>query len=82
MTSLHPEANRPRIRTTVGVPVGRQHAKSIVRSQLERGPFLAAFDAVDGVRDISGDPDRLHLVTICDARLLERFDELRARRSR
>lgn len=88
MTPLHSDdAGRIRVRTSVGVPVGARprlspEAKVAVRRQLERGEFLASFYEVGGVRDISADPERVHLVTIRDERLLSRFDELYARRSR
>lgn len=87
MTNLYPEANRPRIRTTVGVPVGARprlspEARKRVRDQLELGVFMISFEEIGGVRDISADPDRLHLVPIRNERVLARFDELRARRSR
>lgn len=90
MISLHSDpidTARPRVRTTVGLPVGRvprlsPAARARVRRQLERGTFLAAFDEVGGVRDISSDPHRVNLVTIRDERLLERFDALAARRAR
>lgn len=85
MTPLHSDtAGRVRVRTTVGVPVGpprlSPEACKRVRRQLEQGQFLAAFYEVGGVRDISADPNRVHLVTIRDERLLGRFDEIAAGR--
>jgi hypothetical protein len=85
--ALHDATGRPRIRTTVGVPVGTRprlspEAKEAVRRQLERGVFLASFDAVSTVRDISSDPNRVNLVVFRDERLLTRFDDLQARRPR
>lgn len=49
MTPLYSDtAGRPRVRTTIGVRIGwhlSPEAKRAVRRKLERGPFLAAFDA-------------------------------------
>lgn len=83
--ALHTDtAGRARVRTTVGVRVGRPRlsldACMAVRRQLERGAFLAAFDEVSGVRDISADPNRVNLVTIRNERLLGRFDAIVASR--
>lgn len=82
-------AELPRVRTTVGVPVGRPRYPALtseeraeVRLQLQRGVFLASFYEVGSVRDISSDRDRVHLVTIRNERLLDRFDAIFARRSR
>lgn len=47
MIALHSEdAGRVRVRTTVGVRIGwHLSPKRAVRCRLERGPYLAAFDA-------------------------------------
>lgn len=88
MISLHSDpidTARPRVRTTVGVPVGARPRLSpegclAVRLELERGAFLAAFEEVSGMRDISSDPNRVNLVMIRDTRILERFDAIVAGR--
>jgi hypothetical protein len=88
MTALHSDAaGRARVRTTVGIPVGRvprlsPQARRVVRRQLELGPFLEAFEAVDRVRDIAGAVDRAHLALVNDDELLDAIDrdaELRRR---
>lgn len=69
MRQLHGDVDAlARLRTSVGVPVGRPRlspeAKAAVRRQLESGPFLAAIDAqVDLLDDIyKHDKHRIRLV--------------------
>lgn len=81
MIALHSDtAGRPRVRTTVGRPPGPkpyiapEQQRARIRHQLERGAFLAGFDAVDRVRDIAGDLDRAHLMLVMDDELLDAID--------
>lgn len=79
MTPLHSDtAGRERVRTTVGVPVGRPRlspeARAAVRRLLEGAPFLAGFDAVGRVRDIAGELDRAHLMLVQDDEILDAID--------
>jgi hypothetical protein len=70
MIPLHSDtAGRARVRTTVGVPVGRPRlspeARAAVRRLLEGGPFMAGFKAgMYQVRDIALDKSRVRLVRI------------------
>lgn len=57
LPQLHDERRPPRLRTSLGVPVGRPRlspeARAAVRAQLESGPTLAAHDAeIDLVVDV------------------------------
>lgn len=81
MIALHSDtAGRPRIRTTVGRPPGPapyvppDQRRAAARHQLERGPFLAGFDAVGQVRDVAGELDRAHLMLVMDDELLDAID--------
>lgn len=86
MIQLHSDnAGRLRIRTTIGVPVGTRprlspEACAAVTRNLLRGPFLAAFEAVDCVRDIADETDRAHLMWIEDDDLLDAIDRDREQR--
>lgn len=81
MMALHSDtAGRPRACTTVGHPPGPapymppEQRCTAIRHQLERGPFLAGFDAVGCVRDIAGELDRAHLMLVLDDEPLEAID--------
>lgn len=84
MTPLHDDAGRDRVRTSVGIPVGRRPYESpiarkarlaAIRLRLAYGACLAAFDAgIPYVRDIAGEHDRAHLVQIEDEELVEAID--------
>lgn len=79
--ALHADtAGRPRVCTTVGSPPGPapymppEQRCAAIRHQLERGPFLAGFNAVGHLRDIAGELDRAHLMLVLDDELLDAID--------
>lgn len=79
MIALHSDT-AGRTPTTVGHRIGWRRRlteveRAAVRRQLEGGPWLDSFDSVGGVRDISADPSRVHLVRFSDERVLGLFDD-------